>query len=341
VKSESTDLYRRCGPLSPDAPEPVFAVKAEGAWLEDGKEKRYLDLANGGSLPLGYNHPDIAEVLKQAGHRPGAEGVVQDTQVELCRVLAELVPGGMNRRVLVCDSGREGLARAIELARSVTHRSHVSYLSDTSGERPAISKDVAAVVAHPLDGRVQQVGQACDAAGALLIDDETGIGPGACGTMFASELSGVKPDIFVLGRGWAAGLPFGACVTASSRLRWTQDAGTGPAGCAAALAVVGLLKSGLLEAGRRLSAVLDREFEKLSSRRLSPALCGVGLARTIVFAGISDAAPGFVAACRRRGLLLRALSGETVAVRPPLVAAPDDLKFAAGVLRDVMAEFDK
>ena len=61
----------------------------------------------------------------------------------------------------------------------------MTYLSQCSEEKPAISRDVAAVVAHPLDGRIKQVRQACDAAGSLLIDDEAGIGPGATGRMLA------------------------------------------------------------------------------------------------------------------------------------------------------------
>ena len=220
MKNESADLYRRHGPMGPEAAEPVFAEKGDGAWLEDGKGKRYLDFANGGSLPLGYTPGTRAEIVGgeqspaktgdspseraargtvpvfAACPAPGADGVVWQSEIDLMHKLAELVPGGMNRRVLVCESGREALARAIELARAATGRQHVSYLSDLSdpsdGTR-AVSGDVAAVVAHPLDGRIQQARAACDAAGALLIDDEAGVGPGACGRMLAVELSGVRP----------------------------------------------------------------------------------------------------------------------------------------------------
>ena len=104
--------------------------------------------------------------------------MVTPDEVVLMHKLAELVPGGMNRRVLVCESGREALARAIELARNETDRTNVTYLSACSEDKPAIGRDVAAVVAHPLDGRIKLARQACDAAGALLIDDEAGIGPG-------------------------------------------------------------------------------------------------------------------------------------------------------------------
>jgi len=350
--------------------EPIFAAKGEGAWLEDGEGRRLLDFANGGSLPLGYtsgaktgdsppegtgprsgveNTPRVCPQRAARGtvpvfasvHALGADGVVWRAEVELMHKLAELVPGGMNRRVLVCESGREALARAIELARNETHRSNVTYLSHSGEEKPAVGRDVAAVVAHPLDGRIKQVRQACDAAGALLIDDETGIGPGATGRMLAIELSDVRPDICVLGRGWAAGLPFGACVTRSSNLRWEHGSSGNPLGCSAALETIRLLETGLLEQGRRLAAHLDKRFGALSNSKLEPELYGVGLVRTIAFRRGKDVAEGFVQKCRELGLLLYVLSADTVAVRPPLVAKEKDVDFAAEVVGKVLACFDK
>ncbi len=329
--------------MGPAAAEPVFADKGEGAWLFDDAGRRLLDFASGGSAPLGHNHPDIAKVLKQVGHRPGTDGAVTSEEVALMHKLAELVPGGMNRRVLLCESGREALARAIELARAATGRSRVTYLSDLtdpSDGKCAVSGDVAAVVAHPLDGRVQQARAACDAAGALLVDDETGIGPGATGRMLALELSGSRPDVYVLGRGWAAGLPFGACVTGNSNLRWERGSSGNPLGCAAALETIRLLEGGLLEQGRKLAAYLEKRFGALSCTKLEPELYGVGLVRTIAFRKGKDVARGFVQKCRELGLLLHVLSSSSVAVRPPLVANEKDVDFAIAALDMLFDRFD-
>lgn len=356
--------------MGPDAPEPVFAEKGEGAWLEDDEGKRLLDFANGAAVPLGYTPgaktgdslpegtgprsgvENTSRVCPQRAARgtvpvfashsaPGADGVAWRSEVELMHKLAELVPGGVNRRVLVCESGREALARAIELARAETGRQCVLYLSSTPDEKPVVGKDVAVVVAHPLDGRIKQVRQACHAAGALLIDDETGIGPGATGRMLATEVSDVRPDIYVLGRGWTAGFAFGACVTRSSSLRWERGSSGNPVGCAAALEVIRLLEGGLLEQGGKLGAYLDRQFEKLSSKKLAPMLWGVGLVKTLVLQPGKGAAKGFADRCREDGLLLGVLTGDTLAVRPPLVANERDVDFAAGVVGKVLAEFDK
>ncbi len=376
MKNDEARLwYRRYGPMGPDAPEPVFAEKGVGAWLVTDDGKRLLDFANGGSLPLGYtlgaktgdSPPERAArgtvPVFASYSAPGAAGVTWRSEVELMHKLAELVPGGMNRRVLVCESGREALARAIELARNETHRSNVSYLSNSCDDKPAIGKDVAAVVAHPLDGRIKHARQACDAAGALLIDDEAGIGPGATGRMLAVELAeeflpqrhrdtkgrasgsvsegGVRPDIYVLGRGWAAGFPFGACVTRSSTLRWKCATAGNPIGCAYALETVRLLETGLLEQGRKLAAYLEKRFGALSSPKLEPELWGVGLVRTLVLRKGRDVAEGLVQKCRELGLLLHVLSADTIAIRPPLVANEKDIDFAAEVVGKVLAGFDK
>jgi acetylornithine/succinyldiaminopimelate/putrescine aminotransferase len=360
---ELRQRYRRYGPMGPDAPEPVFAGKGVDAWLEDAAGGKLLDFASGGSAPLGHNHPDIDRALNQVGHAPGMDGVVTPDEVALMHKLAELVPGGMNRRVLVCESGREALARAIELARTETNRSCVSYLSNSPDDKPKIGKDVAAVVAHPLDGRIKHVRRACDAAGALLIDDEAGIGPGATGRMLAVELAteflpprhkdtksqsrpetsagGVRPDIYVLGRGWAAGFPFGACVTRSSTLRWKCATAGNPIGCALALETIRLLEAGLLEQSRKLAAYLEKRFGALSSPKLEPELWGVGLVRTIVLRKGKDVAEGLVQKCRELGLLLQTLTADTVAVRPSLVASEKDVDFATEVVGKVLAGFDK
>ena len=257
------------------------------------------------------------------------------------RKLAELAPGGMNRRVLVCDSGREAMARAIELARLSANRSNVSYLSHSSDGGLAVGKDTAAVVVHPFDARLPEARKACSAAGALLIDDETGIGAGTSGRMYAVELSGVRPDVYVLGSGWASGLAFGACVTGSSNLRWVHGSAGNPLGCVAALESVRLLEGGMLERGRSLAAYLEKTFAGVASRALQPGLWGVGLVRTLVLKTDKDVAIGLAAQCLKLGLLVKALSRDTIAVRPPLVVTEKDIEHAAGILTMVLAAFDK
>ena len=96
-----------------------------------------------------------------------------------------------------------------------------------------------------------------------------------------------------------------------------------------------------MERGRGIAAYLEKAFARASSRTLQPALWGVGLVRTLVLRTDKDVATGLAAQCLRNGLLVKVLSRDTIAIRPPLVIAEKDVEFAVDILTKVMAEFDK
>ena len=79
----------------------------------------------------------------------------------------------------------------------------------------------------------------------------------------------MRPDLYVLGRGWAAGFPFGACVTGSSTLHWKCATAGNPIGSALALETVRLLRLGCFEQGRKLAAYLEKRFGALPARSSS------------------------------------------------------------------------
>ncbi|WP_368562744.1 adenosylmethionine--8-amino-7-oxononanoate transaminase [Pseudoxanthomonas sp. UTMC 1351] len=61
---------------------------------------------------------------------------------------------------------------------------------------------------------LKRVRQLCDASGVFLIADEIAVGFGRTGTMFASEQSGVMPDLLCLSKGLTGGfLPLAAVLT--------------------------------------------------------------------------------------------------------------------------------
>lgn len=339
---EARNWLRRYGPLGPDAPQPLVVTGAEGAWVEDADGRRYLDFSCGASAPLGYDHPEVARIIAHVPHLPACDGVEWLAPIALMRKLAEMVPGGMNRRVLLVDSGREALAKAIALAQAATGKCRVQYLSELKGDSPRLNTDTAALVCHPLDPRLEPVRRACTDRRILLIDDETGIGPGATGKAFAVEWSGVRPDLYVLGRGWAAGLPFGACVAGSSNLRWNKaGAGGSVTSCAAALELVRLLAGGLLDRAVALEAAMKERLESLCRSSLEGTITGRGLVWTLVFPPESVPAQGFAERCREAGLLLRRLADDALGIRPPLTVEKQEIDAAVGIMGRVMAEFER
>ena len=108
---------------------------------------------------------------------------------------------------------------------------------------------------------LRRVRQLCDANGVFLIADEIAVGFGRTGTMFASEQSGVMPDLLCLSKGLTGGfLPLAAVLTTQAiydaflddsreRAFLHSHSYTGnPLACATALATLGIFEEdGTLE----------------------------------------------------------------------------------------------
>ena len=93
--------------------------------------------------------------------------------------------------------------------------------------RTVSPEDVAAIVVEPVLGEggyivpsrefLAGLREICDQHGILLVFDEVQSGMGRTGTMFAAEHFGVVPDIFVLAKGLASGMPLGAMMARRER----------------------------------------------------------------------------------------------------------------------------
>jgi glutamate-1-semialdehyde 2,1-aminomutase len=157
---------------------------------------------------------------------------------------------------------------------------------------PEIGADVAAVIVEPVaanmglvapvPGFLEGLRQACDRAGALLIFDEviTGFRLGAGG---ASELLGVRPDLWCFGKVIGGGLPVGAfggrrdVMSLLAPVGPVYQAGTlsgNPLATAAGLAVLDRLDAGA--------------YQELAARA---ARLGAGLAEALGAAGVDVQVP--------------------------------------------------
>ncbi|MGO1585533.1 MAG: aspartate aminotransferase family protein, partial [Mesonia sp.] len=76
----------------------------------------------------------------------------------------------------------------------------------------------------PKDGYLQKVKKRCEEVGALLILDEIQPGFGRTGHLFAFQKYSVVPDILVIGKGMAGGLPAGAFVARNEVINTLSDA---------------------------------------------------------------------------------------------------------------------
>jgi 4-aminobutyrate aminotransferase len=233
---------------------------------------------------------------------------------------------------------------------------YIDYVMEREG-------DVAAVIAEPVRctavhlpprGYWQAVRKACDRHGALLIFDETAVGLGRTGRMFASEHFGVIPDILVLGKGLGGGIMPLAAIVAREELDVAGDKALGhytheknPVACTAGLAALDcLLEEGAVERAAHLG---ERSLEALTAHLEALPLVGdvrgIGLllAVELVLDGKTKeravrAAERVMYGCLARGLSFKVSHGNCLVLTPPLTISRRDLERGLRILLEVLCE---
>lgn len=128
-------------------------------------------------------------------------------------------------------------------------------------------EEVAAIIVEPIQGEggyivppagwLAEIRRICDQHGILLILDEVQTGFGRTGQWFAAQTFGVEPDIMALAKGIANGFPLGAVAAPRDLMRkWSMGShgttfGGNPVACAAALAVIEVIREENLLANAR------------------------------------------------------------------------------------------
>jgi len=226
-------------------------------------------------------------------------------------------------------------------------------LGDKDAARRAISSErTAAVIIEPVQGEggVRPVAAdflaflrgLCDETRAALIFDEVQCGLGRTGTFFASELSGVVPDIYTLAKPLGGGLPMGA-ILVNDRIAaalapgdHATTFGGGPFVATVALDVVRTIaEPEFLAAVRAKGEWFGARLHALATRsaRVKEAR-GRGLMWGLE---LGEAAAPFVAAARERHLLVLSAGPNVVRIVPPLTITREDLARGATILEEVLA----
>lgn len=110
-------------------PYPAVIERGKGMWVWDVDGNRFLDFAAGiGVVQTGHCHPEVVDAVKNQAenliHISGTD-FYYPIQVALAEKLAEIVPGGKNRRTFFCNSGAEAMETSLKLARWATKRPNV------------------------------------------------------------------------------------------------------------------------------------------------------------------------------------------------------------------------
>jgi 4-aminobutyrate aminotransferase len=190
-------------------------------------------------------------------------------------------------------------------------------------------EDVACFIVEPVQGEAgflaldvefaQALRSFCDEKGIVLIADEIQSGFGRTGQRFAFSRLGIEPDLILLGKSIAGGMPLGAVVGRKSLLDNLPKGGLGgtysgnPIACAAALATLDEMTDANLQAwGSQQEEAIVSRVETWRANKLSPylgRLTGVGAMRGIELT-TADGKPAsaqltqLLALARDAGLLL-------------------------------------
>ena len=110
--------YTRCYPL--------VVRRGAGAMVEDVDGNRFLDFNAGiAVVATGHCHPRVVEAIRNQAanliHMSGTDFYYEGL-VDLAQKLAEVAPGGIERRVSFGNSGAEAIEGAMKLARYATGR---------------------------------------------------------------------------------------------------------------------------------------------------------------------------------------------------------------------------
>ena len=185
----------------------------------------------------------------------------------------------------------------------------------------------------------------CEEVGALMIIDEIQPGFGRTGKLFGYENYNVVPDVVIIGKGMAGGMPVGGFIanekymdllSHNPKLGHITTFGGHPVIAAASLAT---LKEILDKDYTAQSLKKEKLFRELLVHPLIKEIRGKGL---MLAAMTSDAeiTNKVIFKCQDKGLILFWLLFETKAIRisPPLTISEDEIREGCGIIIEAMNE---
>ena len=199
---------------------------------------------------------------------------------------------------------------------------------------------------EPQNGYLAKVRRRCSEVGALLILDEVQPGFGRTGRLFAFEHFDCIPDILVMGKGMASGLPVGAFTASKEMMSTLQDNpklghittfGGNPVIASACLATLKEITESDLIAESLAKEIVMR---KLLKHRFIKEIRGKGLMLALIMES-PEIADYLILSAAKKHLILFWLLFEKKAVRisPPLTISYDEIEKGCQTILEVLNDY--
>ncbi|MHC8379301.1 glutamate-1-semialdehyde 2,1-aminomutase [Pseudomonas sp. MDT1-16] len=103
---------------------PLFLKHAEGAYVTDEDDKRYVDyVGSWGPMILGHSHPDVLDAVRKQLEHGLSYGAPTEMETQMADLVCSIVPS--MEMVRMVSSGTEATMSAIRLARGFTGRDSI------------------------------------------------------------------------------------------------------------------------------------------------------------------------------------------------------------------------
>lgn len=248
-----------------------------------------------------------------------------------------------------CQSGGKPETCSLECLKALTS------LFETS----CPPQEVAGIIIEPIQGDsgvivppdryMTGLRQVCDGHGILLVSEEVQTGFGRTGRWFAIEKWPVEPDVMVMGKAIASGMPLSAVVGRRELFDHWEAPGhalstsANPVSCAASLATIRVIEEeGLLEKARESGDYMKARFLEMAEKhsligdvRGEGLMLGVDLVTDRVAKTRAAKETAKVAfAAWQRGLFITFFSRSVLRVAPPLLITREEVDRGLAILEE-------
>lgn len=223
---------------------------------------------------------------------------------------------------------------------------------DTEALRQAITPNTAAFLVEPIQGEagvivppenyLKEAAALCQENNVLFVADEIQTGFGRTGQLFACDWEEVKPDMYILGKALGGGVMPISAVAADEKILGLFEPGShgstfggNPLACAVSVAAMDVLEEeNLVQRSREWGEYFIDELKKIQN----PAIKEVRGKGLFIGMELYEPARPYCERLAEAGLLCKETHENTIRFAPPLTITQEELDWALGHIRSVLAE---